>query len=78
MSEVDFPLTELSMDHMLVCDIVLQIGALSVGRSRDNSPQLLISQPGGTYVTLTCRQQESEVEKEAGKTLKLVAGYKGC
>lgn len=43
---------------------VIQIGSLAVGRGLNGSPQVLVSQPGGTYMPIFSAGKEEEGKKE--------------
>ena len=41
---------------ILLCPIIFQIGTITMNKDPHGKPQLLASQPGGTYVTLILKQ----------------------
>ena len=41
---------------ILLCPIIFQIGTITMNKDPYGKPQLLASQPGGTYVTLILKQ----------------------
>ena len=50
--------------HYAYC--VMQVGSLSVGLSASGQPQVLVSQPGGTYRPISCPRGAGGREERGG------------